>query len=156
MNQAQVSLIIDNEDGYFEEFPPEDLIISRKIHITGENEYFINHQKSRLKDISALFLDTGIGKSAYSVIGQGKVERIINSSPKEVKGIIEEAAGIKKFQASKNEAGKNLENVELELEKIELVLQEVRENKNRVEKQAEVAQRYLDVREENKELKKVF
>ncbi|SQD08321.1 Chromosome partition protein Smc [Fusobacterium necrophorum subsp. necrophorum] len=60
-------------------------------------------------------MDTGIGKSAYSVIGQGKVERIINSSPKEVKGIIEEAAGIKKFQASKNEAGKNLENVELEL-----------------------------------------
>lgn len=154
MNQAQVSLIIDNEDGYFEEFPPEDLIISRKIHITGENEYFINHQKSRLKDISALFLDTGIGKSAYSVIGQGKVERIINSSPKEVKGIIEEAAGIKKFQASKNEAGKNLENVELELEKIELVLQEVRENKNRVEKQAEVAQRYLDVREEKQRAQK--
>jgi len=154
MNQAEVSLIIDNRDGYFEEFPQEDLIISRKIHMTGENEYFINHQKSRLKDISALFLDTGIGKSAYSVIGQGKVERIINSSPKEVKGIIEEAAGIKKFQASKNEASKNLENVELELEKIELVLQEVRENKNRVEKQAEVAQKYLDVREEKQRVQK--
>lgn len=154
MNQAEVSLIIDNQDGYFEEFPQEDLVITRKIHITGENEYFINHQKSRLKDISALFLDTGIGKSAYSVIGQGKVERIINSSPKEVKGIIEEAAGIKKFQASKNEAMKNLENVELELEKIELVLQEVRENKNRVEKQAEVAQRYLDVREEKQRVQK--
>lgn len=154
MNYAEVSLIIDNQDGYFEDFSQEELVITRKIQMTGENEYFINRQKSRLKDISSLFLDTGIGKSAYSVIGQGKVERIINSSPKEVKGIIEEAAGIKKFQVSKTEASKNLENVETELEKIELLLQEVRENKNRVEKQAEVAQRYLDVRNEKQRTQK--
>lgn len=157
MNYAEVSLIIDNQDGYFEDFSQEELVITRKINITGENEYFINRQKSRLKDISSLFLDTGIGKSAYSVIGQGKVERIINSSPREVKGTIEEAAGIKKFQASKTEATKNLEHVETELEKIELLLQEVRENKNRVEKQAEVAQRYLDVRnEKHKTQKSIF
>lgn len=154
MNHAEVSLIIDNQDAYFEDYSQDEIIITRKIHLTGENEYFINRQKSRLKDISSLFLDTGIGKSAYSVIGQGKVERIINSSPKEVKGIIEEAAGIKKFQVSKAEASKNLENVETELEKIELLLQEVRENKNRVEKQAEVAQRYLDVRAEKQKTQK--
>lgn len=154
MNYAEVSLIIDNQDGYFEDFSQEELVITRKIHMTGENEYFINRQKSRLKDISSLFLDTGIGKSAYSVIGQGKVERIINSSPREIKGTIEEAAGIKKFQVSKTEASKNLESVETELEKIELLLQEVRENKNRVEKQAEVAQRYLDVRNEKQRTQK--
>lgn len=154
MNHAEVSLVIDNSDQFFVDYPEEELTITRKIHITGENEYFINRQKSRLKDISALFLDTGIGKSAYSVIGQGKVERIINSSPKEVKGIIEEAAGIKKFQASKQEASKNLEHVETELEKLELLLQEIREQKNRVEKQAEVAQNYLNVQGEKQRVQK--
>lgn len=146
MNFAEVSLYIDNSDNFF---PLEDLEIkiTRKLHSSGENEYFINDNKARLKDIGNLFLDTGVGKSAYSVIGQGKVERIIGSSSKEIKGIIEEAAGIKKFQAQKNEASKNLENVDLELEKIDLVLNEVRENKDKVEKQAGKAQEYLDLKE---------
>ena len=93
--KAEVSLIIDNSDRYLD-FDNDIVKITRRIHITGENEYLINDSKSRLKEIGNLFLDTGIGKTAYSVIGQGKVERIINSSPKEIKNIIEEAAGIKK------------------------------------------------------------
>lgn len=153
--KAEVSLFIDNQDRYLE-IDDDTVKITRKIQISGENEYFINDMKSRLKDIGNLFLDTGIGKTAYSVIGQGKVERIINSSPKEIKNIIEEAAGIKKFQANKIEAVKNLSNTEQELEKVEIILNETRENKNKIEKQAELAQRYIDLRDEKNSLSKAI
>lgn len=153
MNFAEVSLYIDNSDSFLQ-VENDEIKITRKLHASGENEYFINDSKSRLKDISNLFLDTGVGKSAYSVIGQGKVERIIGSSSKEIKGIIEEAAGIKKFQGQKNEAVKNLENVDTELEKINLVLNEVGENRAKVEKQAGKAQEYLTLKSERDSLAK--
>ena len=123
MSFAEVSLYIDNGDSFLQ-IESEEVKITRKLYSSGENEYYINDSKARLKDIGNLFLDTGVGKSAYSVIGQGKVEKIIGSSSKEIKGIIEEAAGIKKFQGQKNEAVKNLENVDGELEKIDLVLRQ--------------------------------
>jgi len=151
--KAEVSLIIDNSDRYLD-FDNDTVKITRRIHITGENEYLINDSKSRLKEIGNLFLDTGIGKTAYSVIGQGKVERIINSSPKEIKNIIEEAAGIKKLQANRLEAQKNLGNIEINLDKVEFILNETRENKNKIEKQAELAQKYIDLKDEKSALAK--
>lgn len=151
--KAEVSLIIDNSDRYLD-FDNDIVKITRRIHITGENEYLINDSKSRLKEIGNLFLDTGIGKTAYSVIGQGKVERIINSSPKEIKNIIEEAAGIKKLQANRLEAQKNLGNIEVNLDKVEFILNETRENKNKIEKQAELAQKYIDLKDEKSSLAK--
>ena len=151
--KAEVSLIIDNSDRYLD-FDNDTVKITRRIHITGENEYLINDSKSRLKEIGNLFLDTGIGKTAYSVIGQGKVERIINSSPKEIKNIIEEAAGIKKLQANRLEAQKNLGNIEVNLDKVEFILNETRENKNKIEKQAELAQKYIDLKDEKSALAK--
>nr|WP_241636156.1 chromosome segregation protein SMC [Fusobacterium gastrosuis] len=159
MTKAEVSLYLDNEanevgERYFKDIDNDTVKITRKINITGENEYLINDVKSRLKDIGTLFFDTGVGKTAYSVIGQGKVERIINSSPKEVKSIIEEAAGIKKFQANKQESMKNLSNIENELEKVEIILNETRENKNKIEKQAELAQKYINIRDEKNSLTK--
>ena len=151
--KAEVSLIIDNSDRYLD-FDNDIVKITRRIHVTGENEYLINDSKSRLKEIGNLFLDTGIGKTAYSVIGQGKVERIINSSPKEIKNIIEEAAGIKKLQANRLEAQKNLGNIEVNLDKVEFILNETRENKNKIEKQAELAQKYIDLKDEKSSLAK--
>ena len=153
MSFAEVSLYIDNGDSFLQ-IESEEVKITRKLYSSGENEYYINDSKARLKDIGNLFLDTGVGKSAYSVIGQGKVERIIGSSSKEIKGIIEEAAGIKKFQGQKNEAVKNLENVDGELEKIDLVLREVGENREKVEKQAEKAQEYLKLKDNRDSLAK--
>lgn len=153
MSFAEVSLYIDNGDSFLQ-IESEEVKITRKLYSSGENEYYINDSKARLKDIGNLFLDTGVGKSAYSVIGQGKVERIIGSSSKEIKGIIEEAAGIKKFQGQKNEAVKNLENVDGELEKIDLVLREVGENRKKVEKQAEKAQEYLKLKDNRDSLAK--
>lgn len=152
-NNAEVSLFIDNKDGYFST-DEETLKITRKLYSSGENEYLINDKKARLKDISDMFLDTGIGKSAYSVIGQGKVERIISSSKKEVKEIIEEAAGVKKYQIRKLEAEKKLENVINEVEKIELILSETGEQRAKIKKQAEKALEFLQIKDERDSLNK--
>lgn len=152
-NYAEVSLHIDNYDNFFP-IDHKNIKITRKMYVTGENEYLINDRKVRLRDVSDLFLDTGVGKSAYSVIGQGKVERIISSSNKEIKGIIEEAAGVKKFQLKKIEAVKKLDIVKNELEKIELILNEVGENRKRIEKQAEKASEYLNLKSEKESLEK--
>lgn len=89
-SSAYVSLIINNEDRYLE-IEEDDVKITRRIYKNGEGEYLINNKKVRLKDIHNLFMDTGIGKQAYSIIGQGRVERIISSNPKEVREILEEA-----------------------------------------------------------------
>lgn len=152
-NHAEVSLYIDNGDEYFEGYG-EIIKITRKIQKNGDNDYYINDKKSRLKDISTLFMDTGIGKSAYSVIGQGKVERIISSSNKEIKQIIEEAAGIKKFQMNKQESLKNLKSINDELEKLSLVMNQVEENKNNIGKQAVKAKEYLSIKNEKELLEK--
>jgi len=119
-SMAEVSLIIDNGDRYLDvDF--SEVKITRRIFKTGENEYLINNKKSRLKDIHNLFMDTGIGKQAYSIIGQGRVERIIGSSPKELKEIIEEAAGVKRAKIEKEDSEKKLQDLKNEIEKIDYV-----------------------------------
>ncbi|MCK5780114.1 MAG: chromosome segregation protein SMC, partial [Psychrilyobacter sp.] len=152
-NTATVSLYIDNES---QTLDMEDILVkvTRKINSKGENEYYINDDRCRLKDINELFLDTGVGKSAYSVIGQGKVEKIISASNKEIKSIVEEAAGIKKIKLRKEEALKKLTKVELETDKIDLIVNELRENKNKIEKQSEKAIKYKNIDTEKNSLKK--
>ncbi len=154
-SSAEVTLIIDNSDKTLN-FEEDEVRISRKIKKTGENEYYINSSRSRLKDISELFLDTGVGKSAYSVIGQGRVERIISSSNLELRSIIEEAAGIKKVKLRKAESEKKLENVKIEMEKIDIILGELVENRSRVEKQAIKTRRYKELDKEVKKTKKTI
>ena len=152
-NNAEVSLYIDNRDKFFP-INEDTAKITRKLYLNGENEYLVNDRRVRLKDINDMFMDTGVGKSAYSVIGQGKVERIISSSKKEVKEIIEEAAGVKKFQQRKNESEKKLENVSNEVEKIELVLNETGENRAKIKKQAERAMAFLELKNERDSINK--
>lgn len=124
-SMAEVSLIIDNGDRYLDvDF--SEIKITRRIFKTGENEYLINNKKSRLKDIHNLFMDTGIGKQAYSIIGQGRVERIIGSSPKELKEIIEEAAGVKRAKIEKEDSEKKLQDLKNEIEKIDYVEKELK------------------------------
>ena len=119
-SMAEVSLIIENEDKYLD-IDFSEVKITRRIYKSGENEYFINNRRVRLKDISNLFMDTGIGKQAYSIIGQGRVERIIGSNPRELKEIIEEAAGVKRAKVEKEESEKKLKEVKNEIEKITYV-----------------------------------
>ena len=119
-SMAEVSLIIENEDRYLD-IDFSEVKITRRIFKSGENDYLINNRKVRLKDINNLFMDTGIGKQAYSIIGQGRVERIISSNPKELKEIIEEAAGVKRAKIEKEDSIKKLKEVKNEIEKIEYV-----------------------------------
>jgi len=123
-SMAEVSLIIENEDRYLD-IDFSEVKITRRIYKSGENEYFINNRRVRLKDISNLFMDTGIGKQAYSIIGQGRVERIISSNPKELREIIEEAAGVKRAKVEKEDSTKKLKEVKNEIEKIEFVEKEL-------------------------------
>ncbi|VWL85881.1 SMC domain-containing protein [Oceanivirga miroungae] len=140
-SSATVSLIVNNEDRYLN-IDTDEVSITRTITRDGESTYQINNNKCRLKDISDLFLDTGIGKQAYSVIGQGKVEKIIGSSATDLRNIIDEAAGIKKAKSEKENSLKKLKNVEDEIEKIELVEKTILEHLDKLEEQAKKAKVY--------------
>jgi len=145
-SMAEVSLLIDNSKKILS-IDYSEVKISRTIYKSGENEYRINNKKVRLKDINELFMDTGIGKTAYSVIGQGKVEQIIMANPAELKGIMEEAAGIKKIKKRKEEAEKNLKEVEDNIEKIEYIETDVLSNLEPLKKKAERAIQYKELKE---------
>ena len=142
-SMAEVSLIIDNGDRYLDvDF--SEVKITRRIFKTGENEYLINNKKSRLKDIHNLFMDTGIGKQAYSIIGQGRVERIIGSSPKELKEIIEEAAGVKRAKIEKEESEKKLQDLKNEIEKIEYVEKDLKKRVDYLKNEQEKARLFKE------------
>ena len=95
------AVVIDNSDSYLK-VPYTEISITRKVYRSGENEYYINGEKCRLKDIGDLFLDSGIGKYAFNIISQGEVANIINSSPYDRRGIFEEAAGVLKYKKRKS------------------------------------------------------
>lgn len=118
LNLAEVNLNFSNDDKSLD-LDYSNVKISRRIYRNGDNEYKINGKKVRLKDIRELFLDTGVGKEGYSVIGQGRIEEIINSTPKERRSIFEEASGISKHKYRRDESEKKLEKVSDNLEIIE-------------------------------------
>ena len=122
MNIAEVSLNFSNEDKKLD-LPYEKVAITRRIYRSGENEYKINDKRVRLKDVRELFLDTGVGKEGYSIIGQGRIDEIILSSPKDRRAIFEEASGISKHKYRRDEASKKLEAVNNDLEIIEKELE---------------------------------
>ena len=121
LSLAQVSITLDNSD---HELPIDfaDVTVSRRLYRSGESEYYINNTLCRLKDIQELFMDTGIGKEGYSIIGQGKIEAILSGRPEERRKLIEEAADIVKFKTRKEEAEKKLANTEQNLVRINDIL----------------------------------
>ena len=151
-NFAEVSLIIENSDRYLD-YESDEVKITRKVYRNGEGEYLINNKRARLKDIHNLFMDTGIGKQAYSIIGQGRVERIIGSNPKEIREIIEEAAGTKKAKIEKEDALKRLENVAGELEKISFIERDLDNRVKRLKNESEKASLYKTIIEDIEVLK---
>ncbi|MCY6959498.1 chromosome segregation protein SMC [Clostridium brassicae] len=114
---AQVTLVLDNSEG---DLPIDynDVTITRRIFRSGESEYYLNNTRCRLKDIQELFMDTGIGKEGYSIIGQGKIEAVLSGKPEERRSLLEEAAGIVKFKTRKEEAEKKLSNTEQNIQRI--------------------------------------
>ena len=124
LNLASVSLVFDNSDGYLK-VPYTEISITRKVFRSGENEYYINNEKCRLKDINDLFLDSGMGKYAFNIISQGEVTDIINNSPYDRRSLIEEAAGVLKYKKRKEEALRKLSKTNENLVRIKDIMAEL-------------------------------
>lgn len=148
---AEVSIVIDNSDG---KLPIEytEVTVTRKIYRSGETGYFINKTPCRLKDIVELFMDTGIGKDGYSIIGQGKIDEILSNKSEDRRHIFEEAAGIVKYRVRKQDSEKKLEQTKLNLLRINDILSEIETSIDPLKEQAEKARKYLDLREELKNI----
>ena len=141
---AEVSLTLDNGDG---ELSTEysDVTVTRRIFRSGESEYLINNTQCRLKDINALFMDTGIGKEGYSLIGQGKIDAILSGKPEERRGLLEEAAGIVKYKTRKQEAEKKLSNTEQNLIRINDIISTYEERLEPLRIENEKAKLFLEL-----------
>ncbi|NLM36469.1 MAG: chromosome segregation protein SMC [Clostridiales bacterium] len=150
LSLAQVSITLDNSD-YQLPIEFSDVTVSRRLYRSGESEYYINNTLCRLKDIQELFMDTGIGKEGYSIIGQGKIEAILSGRPEERRNLIEEAAGIVKFKTRKEEAEKKLANTEQNLVRINDILSTYEERLEPLKIEHEKAKKFLELSEQLKE-----
>lgn len=153
VNIGEVSLTLDNED---KALPLDfsEVTVTRRVHRNGDSEYLINKQPCRLKDITELFMDTGIGKEAYSIIGQGRIEEILSTRSEDRRGIFEEASGIVKYKSRKKEAQKKLEDTENNLLRIHDLVSELEGQIGPLKSQAEKAETYKALKEDlkNKEI----
>ena len=146
---AYVAITLDNSDHKLD-IDFEEVTVSRRLFRSGESEYMINGSACRLKDISELFFDTGIGKDGYSIIGQGQVDKILNGKPEERRELFDEAAGITKFKRRKGLALKKLESERESLVRVNDILTELEKQVGPLERQAKVAKEFLSLREELK------
>ena len=147
---AQVSLTLDNEDGSLStEY--NEVTVTRRIFRSGETEYLLNGTKCRLKDITQLFMDTGIGKEGYSLIGQGKIEAVLSGKPEERRNLLEEAAGIVKYKSRKEEAEKKLSNTDNNLVRIKDIISTYEERLEPLKIERDKALKYRDLADELKE-----
>ena len=151
MNYAEVSITFDNSDGYIDyDFP--EICITRRLYRSGESEYQINKVNCRLKDITVLFLDTGLGRDGYSLVGQGRVDDILSTKSEDRRRVIEEASGIVKYRVRKDEAQRKLNSTEQNLVRINDILGELEERKGPLEEQASKARKFNENYEELKKL----
>ena len=148
---AEASLVFDNSDGTLP-IEYEEVVVTRKIFRTGETGYFINKVPCRLKDVLELFMDTGIGKDGYSIIGQGKIDEILSNKSEDRRNVFEEAAGIVKYKTRKEESEKKLEHTKLNLLRINDILSEIESNLDPLKMQADKARKYLDLKQELKNI----
>ena len=148
---AEVSLTIDNSDNYLP-VSYSEVTITRRVYRSGESEYYINKTSCRLKDIHELFLDTGIGRDGYSIIGQGRVDEILSTKSEDRRHIFEEASGIMKYKVRKQEAERKLELTDQNLVRINDIINELEAQIEPLREQSDAAKKYLSLRESLKEL----
>jgi len=149
LNKASVILTFNNSDKYLSsDF--EEIEVKRSIYKSGESEYFINNTKVRLKDIQDLFIDSGSGIDSFNIISQGTVTDVVNSKPHERRVIFESAAGVLKYKKRKEESLRKLEKTKDNLNTVNLVINELETTINPLKEQAEVAKKYLELKEELK------
>ena len=151
MTRAWVSLTFDNTDHYLNsEF--ESVEIKRVVYISGENEYYINNTKVRLKDITELFIDSGTSTNSFSIISQGKISEILSSKVSDRRQIIEEAAGVLKYKKHKEETLRKIEKANDNIDKVDLVIKELSTNLEPLKKQKDDAIKYKELKKEYDEL----
>ena len=152
---CEVTLLFDNTD---RELPIDysEVAITRRLYRSGESEYYINKNACRLKDVIELFLDTGIGKEGYSIIGQGKIDNILSNKTEERRAVFEEAAGIMKYKTKKLEAERRLERTRDNLSRLGDILNELGSRLEPLKEQSDKAQQYLLLREKLRELEVNF
>ncbi len=148
---AEVSLTFDNSSGMLP-IDYSEVTVTRRVFRSGESEYYINRGACRLKDIVELFMDTGIGKEGYSIIGQGRIDEILSNRPEERRYIFEEAAGIVKYKSRREESEKKLEKTKANLLRVDDILSELEQQLEPLEEQAKKAKEYLNYREQLKVL----
>ena len=146
LNLASVSLVFDNSDSYLK-VPYTEISVTRKVFRSGENEYYLNNEKCRLKDIYDLFLDSGIGKYAFNIISQGEISKIISDSPIERRVIFEEAAGVLKYKRRKEEALKKLDRTNENLTRVKDIIKELEDQIEPLKEQSKKAKEYLNIKE---------
>lgn len=151
LGYAYVTLTMDNSDHKLS-IEYEEVTVTRRVYRSGESEYMINGASCRLKDIQELFMDTGIGKEGYSIIGQGQIDKILSGKPEDRRELFDEAAGIVKFKRRKYAAEKNLEEERLNLSRVSDIISEIERQLGPLEKQSETAKVYLKYKEELKDL----
>ncbi len=151
VNYAEVALTLSNQDRTLA-IEYDEVTVARRLYRSGESEYLLNKTPVRLKDVSELFMGTGIGTSAYSLIEQGKIDQILSSRPEDRREVFEEASGITKYKAKRKEALRRLDDTEQNLTRINDIILEVKRQINSIERQARKAERYKERYEELKEL----
>ncbi len=151
MSYAEVTMIIDNSDG---KLPLEytEIQVTRRLYRSGESEYLLNKTTCRLRDIAQLFMDTGLGRDGYSIVGQGRVDDILSHRSEDRRKIFEEASGIVKFKTRKIETERKLQVTEQNLLRINDIINELEERLEPLSEQAENAKRYLNLHDELKHL----
>ena len=158
LGMAEVNLIMDNTSGLapaaFREYA--EIQVTRRLYRNGESEYLLNRTPCRLLDITELFMDTGVGTRAYSIIEQGKIGMIINAKPEDRRSLIEEAAGVTKFKARKKTALRKIEATRQNLLRLSDIISEVRRQMNSLKRQAQRAKRFREFREELRGLELQF
>ncbi|MGN1097679.1 MAG: chromosome segregation protein SMC, partial [Clostridia bacterium] len=151
LGYAEVSMVFDNSSGFL---PCEyaEVEITRRVFRSGDSDYMINRNPCRLKDIHELFMDTGMGRDGYSIVGQGKIAEIVSQKGEERRSVFEEAAGISKYRYRKQEAERKLAHTEDNLTRVRDILSELEGRVEPLRRQSEKAIKFLDLREELKEI----
>ena len=152
LSYCEVSLYFDNSTRFFKNFDYDELIITRKLYRSGESEYLINKNTCRLLDINNILYNSGLGKSGYSIIGQGKITELVEAKPESRRFMFEDAAGISKYKKDKTDAENKLSRTRLNLDRVNDILLEIERQMGPLKKQAENAKKYLDLKAQLKDL----
>ncbi|NUN04780.1 MAG: chromosome segregation protein SMC [Bdellovibrio sp.] len=154
LGMCEVSLTLENDGGAFpvKYIKHSEIMVTRRLHRSGEGEYFINKEPARLKDLQEIFMDTGAGSKGFSIIAQGMIGKIITSKPEDRRMLIEEAAGITKFKARKKESQRKLISTDQNLVRLQDIIGELKRQIDSLQRQAQRAERYRNIKNQIEDL----